>query len=58
MLLCTEGAFRVSVDHYNATWTRHLELKISIVRYSVESSECGSSQQCVIATAKGDDVED
>ena len=58
MLLCTEGAFRVSVDRYNAAWTGHLELKISIVRYRIESSKCGSSKQCVIAAAKGDDIED
>ena len=58
MLLSTEGAFRVSVDRYNAAWTGHLELKISIVRYHIESSKCGSSKHCVIATAKGDDIED
>ena len=58
MLLCTEGVFRVSVDHYDATWTGHLELKISIVRYRIESRKCGSSKQCMIATAKGDDIED
>ena len=56
VLLCTEGAFRVSVDRYNAAWTGHLELKISIVRYRIESSKCGSSKQCVIATVKGDDI--
>ena len=58
MLLCTEGAFRVSVDRYNAAWTGHLELKIIIVRYRIESSKCGSSKQCVIAAAEGDYIED
>ena len=58
MLLCSEGAFRVSVDRYDAAWTGHLELKISIVRHCIEPSECRSSEQCVIAAAKGDDVED
>ena len=58
MLLCTEGAFRVSVDRYDAAWTGHLKLKISIVRHRIESSECGSSEQCMIATTEGDDVED
>ena len=58
MLLGTEGAFRISIDFYGATWSGHLELEIGIVRYRIESSKCGSSKQCVIATAKGDDVED
>ena len=58
MLLCMEGAFRVSIDRYDAAWTGHLELKISIVWHCIESSECGSSKQCVIAAAKRDDVED
>ena len=58
MLLYTEGVLRVSVDRYDAAWTEHLELKISIVRYRIESSKCGSSKQCVIAAAKGDDIED
>ena len=58
MLLCTEGAFRVSVDRYNAAWTRHLEFEVCIMRYRIESGKCGSSEQCVIATAEGDDIED
>ena len=36
----------------------HLELEISVMWYRIESSECGSSEQCVIATAEGDDIED
>ena len=58
MLLCTEGAFRISVDCDDAAWTGHLGLEISIVWHCIESCECGSSEQCVIAAAKGDDVED
>ena len=58
MLLGTEGAFRISIDCYDATWSKHLELEISVVRYRIESSKCGLSEQCVIAAAKGDDVED
>ena len=58
MLFCTEGAFRISIDCYDAAWTGHLELEISIVWHNIESRECGSSEQCVIAVAKGDDVED
>ena len=58
MLLGTEGALRVSIDCYDATWSGHLELEISVVWNRVESSKCGSSKQCVIATEEGDDIED
>ena len=58
MLLGTEGAFHVSIDCYDAAWSGHLELEISIVRHRIKSSECGSSEQCVIAIAEGDDIED
>ena len=58
MLLGTEGAFRVSIDCYDAAWSEHLELKISVVWHRVEACKCGSSKQCVIATLKGDDIED
>ena len=56
MLLCAEGAFRVSVDRYDTTWTGHLKLKISVVRYRVEPGECRPSEQCVITTAEGHDM--
>ena len=58
MLFCTEGAFRISIDLYDTAWTGHLELDISIVWYCVESSKHSSSEQCVIAAAGWDDVED
>ena len=58
MLLGTEGAFRVSIDYYDTAWSGHLELEISIVWHRAESSKCDSSQQCVIATAEGDDIKD
>ena len=58
VLLGTEGAFRVSIDCYDAAWSGHLELEISISRYRIESSKCGSSEKCMITTAKGDDIED
>ena len=57
MLLGTEGASSVSIDSYDAMWTRHFKLKISIVWHRVESSKCGSSKQCMIATTEGDDIE-
>ena len=58
MLLYTEGAFGVSIDCYDAAWTGHLELEISIVSHRIQMSECGSSEQCMIATAERDDIED
>jgi len=56
--LGTEGAFRVSIDCYDAAWFGHLELKISVVWHRVESSKCGSSEQSMIAAAKWGDIED
>ena len=58
MLLGTEGAFRVSIDCYDTVWSRHREFEISIVWHRIESSKCSSSEQCVIATAEGDDADD
>ena len=58
MLLGTEGAFRVSINCYDAVWSGHVELEVSIMRHRIESSKCGSSEQCVIAAAKRDDIED
>ena len=58
VLLGTEGALRISIDCYDSAWSGHLELEISIVWHRAESSKCDSSQQCVIATAEGDDIED
>ena len=57
MLLGTEGALCVSIDYYDTAWSEHLDLEISIVWHRIESSECGSSEQCMIATAEGDDIE-
>ena len=58
MLLCSEGAFSIAIDCYDAAWPGHLELEISIVWHRVESSKRGSSEQCVVAAAEGDDIED
>ena len=58
VLLGREEAFRVSIDCYNTAGSGHLELEVIIVRYRIESGKWGSSEQCVIATAEGDDIED
>ena len=44
--------------HYDAVWSGHLELEISIVWHCVESSKRSLSEQCMIAAAEWDDIED
>ena len=56
VLLRTEGALCVSIDCYNPARSWHLELEVGIMQHRIESSECGSSEQCMIATAEGDDI--
>ena len=58
VLLRLEGAFGVSIDRNYSTRAWHLELKVCIVQYHIEFGECGSSEQCMIATAEWDYVED
>ena len=58
VLFCTERAVHVSVDCYDPARSWHLELEVCIVWYRIESSECGSSEQCVITIAETDDIED
>ena len=58
VLLRSEGAFSVPIDRDYSSRAWHLELEVCIVRYRVEFCECGSPEQCVIATAKRDYVED
>ena len=58
VLLCLERAFGVSIDCNDATWTGHLEHQIGIVWDRIEAGKSSSSEQCVIAIAEGDDIED
>ena len=58
VLLRTKRAFCVSIDCYNPARTWHLELKVCVVRYRIALGECSSLEQCVIATAEWDYVED
>ena len=58
VLLRTERALCVSINCYNPARSWHFELEVCIMRYRIESGKCGSSEQCVIATAEGDDIED
>ena len=58
MFLSTEGVLHFFIDSNDATWNGHLELQIGIMRDRIEAVKSGSSEQCVIAVAKWDDVED
>ena len=58
MFLFMERAVDVSIDCYDPARSWHLELEVCIVWYRIESSECGSSKQCMITTTEGDDIED
>ena len=58
VLLRSEGAFGVSIDRNYSSRAWHLELKVCIVRDHIELGKCGSPEQCMIATAERDNVED
>ena len=58
VLLCTKRAGHISVDCYDLARAWHLELEVCIVWYRIESSECSSSEQCVVTTTEKDDIED
>ena len=58
VLLRAERALCVSINCYNPAWSWHFEFEVCIMRYRIESGKCGSSELCVIAAAKGDDIED
>ena len=58
MLFCTERVVHVSVDCYDPARAWHLELEVYIVWYHIESSECGSSEQCMVTAVERDDNKD
>ena len=58
VLLCSERAFGVSIDRNYSSRAWHLELKVCVVWYRIELCKSGSPEQCVIATAERDYVED
>ena len=58
MLLRSERVFGVSIDRNDSSRAWHLELNVCVVRHRIELGKCGSPEQCVIATAEGDDIED
>ena len=52
VLLRSEGAFGVSIDRNYSSRAWNLELKVCVMRYRIELSECVSPEQCMITTAK------
>ena len=58
VLLRSERALCVSINCNDPLRSWHLELEISIMRYRIESCKCGSPEQCMVATAERDYVED
>ena len=58
MLLRSERLLGVPIDRDDASRAWHLELEVCVVRHRIELCKCGSSEQCVIATAERDYVED
>ena len=53
-----EGRFGLAMNHDDAAWTGHFELTVGIMWHRIESSERGSSEECLVITAEGDDFED
>ena len=58
VLLRAERALFVSIDCDDPPRSWHLELEICIMQYRNESHKCGSPEQCKVATAERDYVED
>ena len=58
VLFRTKGTLCISIDCYNTAGSGHLKLEIGIVWHRIKSSERSPSEQCMIAAAKGDDIED
>ena len=58
VLLHAERALCVSIDCDDPPGSWHLDLEVCIMQYRVESRKCGSPEQCMIATAERDYIED
>ena len=58
VLFRTERAFCVPIYCYDPARSWHLELEVCIMRYRIEFRKCGSPEQCMIATAERDYIED
>ena len=58
MILRSERVFGVSIERDDASRAWHLELEVCVVRHHIKLGICGSPEQCMIATAERDYVED
>ena len=58
MFFYPERAVHVSVDCYDPVRSWHLELEVCVMWHCIEFCKCCPPEQCMIATAKRDDVED
>ena len=58
VLLRVERALCVSIDSDDPPRSWHLELEVCIMQYRIESRKCSSPEQCMIATAEWDYIED
>ena len=58
MFFRTKRVVHISIDCNDPARAWHLELEVCIVWYRIESSECGSSEQCVVTTTEWDYVKD
>ena len=58
VLLRAERALCVSIDYDDPPRSWHLEIEICIMRYRIESRKCGSPEQCMVASAERDYLED
>ena len=56
MILCTEGAFRISIYCYDTAWTGHLKFCTGVVWGRIKTSKSGTPQKCMIATAGWDNI--
>ena len=52
-----EGVLHISIYCDDVAMSGNLEIQISIVQDCIEAGESSSPKQCVITTAKRDDVE-
>ena len=58
VLLRVGRALCVSVNCNDPLRSWNIELEVCIMWYHIESGKSGSFEQCVTATAEGDDIED
>ena len=57
MILCTGGAFRISIYCYDATWTEHLKFCMGIVWDLIKMSKSSTPQKCMVANAEWGNIE-